>query len=417
MTDSSASLIGTNMSGAQRAALLQELFGPPSSAGGLAAPSINLNFLRVGIAATGAMTTGPAYSYDDNNNQPDPALANFSIQHDQPYIIPTLQQVLQFNPKIEILASPWSPPAWMKTNNSLGNSNASGSLIPVYYGTYAQYIVKFIQAYEQTGIPVDAITPANEPTSGSGGMPYPGMNLPEPNEASFISGYLQPALTAAGLHPKLYGSDLSWDQFSNYASPLASDPGAGPDLTGIAWHCYFGTPSVMTQLQQQAPRLDQIVDECSPEIRSFGTPEFLISSLRNWATVDAIWSVALESNGQPIQPGNACGGCRGIVSIDPTTGAVTFRPDYYQLGQISAFVQPGATRIDSPNFVTYGTNSSDIETISPGLDDVAFLNPDGSKVLIAYNNSSTATSFAVASDGGYYTYTIPSQAMTTFTWR
>jgi glucosylceramidase len=132
--------------------------------------------------------------------------------------------------------------------------------------------------------------------------------------------------------------------------------------------------------------------------------------------VVAIWSVALEPNGDPIQKPNHCGGCLGAVSIDPQTGEATFRPEYYQLGQVSAFVQPGATRIDSPTFVTYSTDSSNIETVSPNLDDVAFLNPDGSKVLVAYNNSAAPISFAVGSDASYYTYTIPSQAMTTFVW-
>jgi glucosylceramidase len=172
----------------------------------------------------------------------------------------------------------------------------------------------------------------------------------------------------------------------------------------------------MSQLAGQAPRLDQIVDECSPEIRSFGTPEFLISTLRNWASVDAIWSIALDPSGNPIQTPNHCGGCRGAVSIDQTTGNVTFRPEYYQLGQVSAFVQPGAARIGSTSFVTDGTDSSNIETVSPYLDDVAFLNPDGSKVLVTYNNSDAPISFATEFDGSYYTYTIPAQAMTTFTW-
>jgi O-glycosyl hydrolase len=368
------------------------------------------------MGASGAMTATPPYTYDDNNNQPDPTLANFSIAHDDAYMIPTLQQALAINPSLQILANPWSPPAWMKSNDSLGNQNASGSLLSADYQPYANYFVKFIQAYQQDGIPIDAITPANEPTSNHGGTPYPGLNLPESAEADFIANYLQPALSAAGLHPKIYGNDLSWDQFSPYASPLTADPAAGPDLNGMAWHCYFGSPTVMSQVQQQAPALDQIVDECSPEIRSFGTPEFLISTLRNWAGVAAIWSIALDPNGQPIQPGNHCGGCRGAVSIDQQTGAVTFRPEYYQLGQVSAFVQPGATRIDSTSFVTYGTNASNIETVSPGLDDVAFSNPDGSKVLVAYNNSTAPISFGVASNGSYYTYTIPPQAMTTFVW-
>lgn len=416
MTDSSAYVIN-GMPPASRAALLEDLFGQPSSAGGLAATPIRLNFLRVGVGATGAMTVGPAYSYDDNPpGGSDPNLANFSIQHDTAYIIPTLQQVLQTNPSLEILANPWSPPAWMKSNDSLGNANASGSLLTQYYATYANYFVKFIQAYAQAGIPIDAITPANEPTSGTGGTNYPGLNFPEPDEAQFIANDLVPALNTADLHPQIYGNDLSWDQYTNYASPLVSDPNAAPDLAGIAWHCYFGSPTVMSQLQQTDPNTDQIVDECSPEIRSFSTAEFLISTLRNWASVVAVWSVALEPNGQPIQTPNSCGGCRGLVSVDPSTGTVTYRTEYYQFGQVSSFVQPGAWRIDSPNFVTYGVNGSNWESISSSLDDVAFLNPDGSKVLVTYNNSSTPISFSVESDGGYFSYTIPADAMTTFVW-
>jgi glucosylceramidase len=416
LTDSSAWLIYNRMSVAQRAALMQELFGPPGSGGGLAAPPIHLNFLRVGVAATGAMTVTPAYSYDDNPpGGTDPTLTYFSIDHDTPYIVPTLQQALQVNPGLQILASPWSPPGWMKSNGTLDNSNNGGGLLASDYDAYAGYLVRFIQAYQSQGIPIGAITPANEPTTST---PYPGLNLPQPNEAQFIAQNLKPALSAANLNPKIYGNDLSWDRFSNYASPLASDPNAGPDLAGIAWHCYFGNPTVMAQLHQANPGQDQIVDECSPEIRpSFGPPEFLISTLRNWASVVAIWSLALDPNGNPIQTPNHCGGCRGAVSIDQTTGAVTFLPEYYQLGQVSAFVQPGATRIDSPNFVTYATNTSNIETISSGLDDVAFLNPDGSKVLIAYNNSTAPVSFAAGSNRTYFTYTIPAQAMTTFVWR
>ncbi|MBV8217899.1 MAG: hypothetical protein JO325_05510 [Solirubrobacterales bacterium] len=415
MTDSSAYVLGA-MPAADRAALIGDLFGQPGSGSGLAAPPIHLNFLRIGIGATGAMTVAPAYSYDDNPpSGTDPSLTDFSIAHDTTYIIPTLQQVLGVNPDLEIEANPWSPPAWMKSNNSLSNANDGGALLSQYFQTYANYFVKFIQAYAQNGIPIDAITPANEPTTAT---PYPGLELTEPEEASFIADDLAPALQNANLHPKIYGNDLSWDQYAGYATPLVADPAAGPDLTGgIAWHCYFGSPTVMSQLEQSDHGLDQIVNECSPELRSFGTPEFLISTLRNWASVVSAWSLALEPNGQPIQTPNGCGGCRGLVSVDPSTGDVTYRAEYYQFGQVSAYVEPGAWRIDSPTFVTYGTNGSNIETISSGLDDVAFLNPDGSKVLVAYNNSTAAITFAVGSDGNYFSYTIPGGALTTFVWR
>lgn len=415
MTDSSAWLIYDQLSPADRLALLQALFGAAGLPNPLGAPPIHLNFLRVAIGASGAMTVGAPYSYDDMPpGRSDPNLAGFSIAHDLAYMLPTLQQALAVNPGLEILASPWSPPGWMKSNDSLDNIGANGRLLSSAHGPLARYIVKFIQAYQSNGVPIDAITPENEPSSGQVSTAYPGMTLPEPDEAQLISHDLRPALRAAGLDTKIFGDDFGWDSM-DYATSLTSGPAAG-DLSGLAWHCYFGSPNVMSQLHQTALGLDQIVDECSPEIRPFGTPEFLISSLRNWASAAAVWSVALDPSGGPIQPGNNCPGCTGPVTIDEQTHKVTFRPVYYQLGQVSAFVQPGAVRIDSQNFGSYAVDSSNFETVAAGLDDVAFLNPDGSKVLVAYNNSGEPISFGVESAGRYFTYKIPARAMTTFQW-
>jgi glucosylceramidase len=416
MTDSSAWLLDYELPADQRLALMQALFGNLGVPNALGVPAIHLNFLRVAIGASGAMTVGTPYSYDDMPpGQTDPSLSGFSVAHDSSYMIPTLQQALAVNPGLEILANPWSPPAWMKTNDALDNLGGNGSLLPSAYGPLARYIVKFIQAYARQGIKIDEITPQNEPSSGGSGTPYPGLTLPEADEDRFIAQYLSPALRAAGLDTKVYANDHNWDQ-QPLADGVATGASAG-DLSGIAWHCYFGAPAAMTAMRQSHPALDQIVDECSPEIRSFGTPEFLISSLRNWARVVSVWSVALDPSGGPIQAANDCSGCRGPVTINEQTQTVAFRPEYYQLGQVSAFVAPGAQRIASTSFVDYGQNASRVETVTPGLDDVAFLNPDGSKVLVAYNNSRAPISFDVASDGRHFTYTIPARAMTTFTWR
>jgi glucosylceramidase len=415
MTDSSAWLIGTQLSPANRLALMQALFGAPGLTNALGVPPIGLNFLRVPIGASGAMTVGAPYTYDDlGPGQTDPSLGLFSIDHDLPYMIPTLQQALAIKPGLEILANPWSPPAWMKSNDALDNAQGNATLLPSAYGPLASYFVKFIQAYEQAGVPIDEITPQNEPSSGDVAVPYPGLTLPEPDEQRLINRYLAPALRSAGLSTKIYGSDLAWDRPA-YAQSLVDGP-AGDNLAGIAWHCYFGAPAAMSDLHQATPAVDQIVDECAPEIRTFGTPEFLISSLRNWARVVSVWSVALDPTGDPIEALNDCPGCRGPVTINEQTHAVSFRPEYYQLGQVSAFVQPGAQRIDSQSLVSYGVNGSDIETVTPGLDDVAFLNPDGSKVLVAYNNSTRPITFAVASNGSYFSYKLPARAMTTFQW-
>ena len=415
MTDSAAWLIYDQLAPADRLAVLQALFGGPGPQNPLGVPAIHLNFVRVAMGASGAMTVGAPYTYDDMpSGGSDPSLSQASIAHDLPYIIPALQQARAINPALEILANPWSPPAWMKTNDSLDNQGGQGALLSSAYGPLAQYFVDFIKAYAGQGVPVDAVTPQNEPRSRGSGTAYPGLTLPESAEEEFISQYLAPALSAAGLDTKIYGNDLSWDSFP-YASALASGS-AADELAGLAWHCYFGSPTVMTQVQQAAPGLDQIVDECSPELRGFGTPEFLISSLRSGASVASVWGLALDPQGGPIQPGNNCPGCTGLLIVDEQAHSVSFRTKYFQLGQVSAFVQPGAWRIGSPSFVAYGLNGSNIETVSPGLDDVAFLNPDGSKVLVAYNTSTAPISFAVRSGGRYFSYTIPPSAMTTFTW-
>ncbi|MBV8218061.1 MAG: hypothetical protein JO325_06335, partial [Solirubrobacterales bacterium] len=341
MTDSSASLIYNDLSPDERLTLIQNLFG---------ASGIHLNFLRVPMGASDFTVSPNPYTYDDvASGQTDPNLAQFSIDHDLAYIIPTLQLVKSVNPGLEILANPWSPPAWMKANDSLANTNDSGTLLTSAYGPLANYFVKLIQAYDTSGVPIDAITPQNEPRTSGSGTAYPGLTLPEPDEASFISEDLAPALAAAHLSTKIYGNDLSWDQLA-YASALTTGPAAN-DLSGIAWHCYFGSPTVMSQLHQSDPGLDQIENECSPELRNFGTPELLISTLRNWASVVALWNVALDPSGGPKEPNNGCPTCTGVVTINESTQTVTYSNEYYQLGQVSAFVQPGATRVDSDSYV------------------------------------------------------------------
>lgn len=405
MTDSSAWLINDELAPAERATLMADLFGPTG---------IDLDLIRVPIGASDFTVDGQPYSYDNEPpGQSDPSLSGFSIGHDEAYIIPALRQALQVDPQATLLASPWSPPTWMKSNQAFDDPNMDGTLLGSAYAPLARYFVKFIQAYASQGIPIAAVTPQNEPWSAVG---YPGMDLTEAAEASFVTQYLRPALSAAGLHTQIFGDDAGWDSLS-YPAALASGPTAH-SLAGIAWHCYFGSPTVMSQLHRAAPALDQIVSECSPESGNFSAAEVVISSLRNWASAVAMWNLALDPSGGPVEPPNSgCHGCTGLVTISEQAHTVAFSRTYYQLGQVSAFVKPGAQRIGSPNFVAYFLTRANTSAVSPGLDDVAFLNPDGSKVLIVYDNSSEQIRFGVEWHGRSLTYAIEPQAMTTFVWR
>ena len=423
MTDTSAWLLRDGLSSAARAAVLGDLF----SVGG-----IHLNFLRVPMGASDFTKDGRPYSYDDlPPGRTDPRLLHFSMVHDEAYIVPALRQVLAINPHVEILADPWSPPAWMKANQSLGNQANRGVLLNSAYAPLARYFVKFIQAYARLGIPIASITPQNEPTNPT---LYPGLDLDSASEAKLITHYLLPTLHGAGLHPTIYGGDVGVDaDAAPYASVIDGERvelqsgrdyvttlvggGAVSALTGIAWHCYFGSPTVMSALHLVARRLDEIVDECSPAITPFSISELVISSMRNWASVVALWNLALDPHHGPVQPPNhGCPSCTGVVTVDEHRHTVSFSPAFFQLGQASAFVQPGAHRIKSEHFVTYSYRGRGTNLATPGLDDVAVLNPDGSKVLMAYNNSHSRARFAVEWRGRSFTYTLAANATVTFVW-
>jgi glucosylceramidase len=405
MTDSSAWLLMTQLSASQRDRVFDSLFGPAG---------IGLNYIRVPMGASDFSANRQPYTYDDvPAGETDPTLANFSIAHDLAYIIPALRKARTLNPSLRLIANPWTPPAWMKTNGRLDNDDHSGQVLPSAYPALAQYFVKFLQAYADDGVDIDAITPQNEPNVPAH---YPGAELDPDGEGDFIYTYLAPALRGAGLNTEIYGNDLSWDKVP-YATLLATSQ-AADDLKGISWHCYRGAPDVMGTFHAQFPGLEQIVSECSPEILGFSTIELLISSLRDYATTVLVWNVALDPDGGPVQPPDrGCPGCRGIVLVSEADGSVQNNMKYYELGQVSKFVQPGAVRIASTSNVTYYDQMHPSRFRStPGVDDVAFVNPDGSKVLVANNTSDYDQRFEVTWHGGAFHYTLPTGSTVTFTW-
>ena len=407
MTDTSAWLIERRASAAGRAALMNELFG----AGGIA-----LNFVRVPMGASDFTHTGTPYTYDDlPPGESDPGLRHFSVAHDQAYVLPALRQALAINHQTEFLASPWTPPAWMKGNDSLGNVGDLGTLRASAYQPWGEYFARFIEAYARAGVPISAVTVQNEP-----GNPtqYPGLNFSAASEGSWIEQDLEPALAAARLHPKIYGGDVGWGPNSNpFVSTSIFGP-AGGALAGISWHCYFGAPGVMNEFRQADPHLDEIVDECSPGgISPTPTSEIVIASLRDWASTVALWNLALDPTGGPVQvPNHGCPACVGLATIAEHGGGVSLTRSYYQLGQASAFVMPGAQRIASTHFVSYVYPHSGVNVVTPGLDDVALRNPDGSLVLVAYDNAAVATRFAIAWRGRTLAYVLAPGAMATFIW-
>jgi glucosylceramidase len=402
MTDTSAWLLYTQLPQSAFTTTMDRLFGPKG---------IHLGFIRLPMGGSDFTAQGYPYTYDDIPiPKADPTLAQFSIGHDRPYIIPALKRALKLNPAAEIIATPWTPPRFMKNNDNFDNTNNNSFLLPSYYGIYADYFVKFLRAYAKEKIPIAAITPQNEPGNGTW---YPGLNMPASTEATFIANYLNPALRQARLSTQVFAYDYHWSYAFPYVGTLLGSP-AGQDLTGIAYHCYAGSPTVMSAMHRVNPSLQQWVTECTTQAR-FATwipSELEIASLRNWASTVDTWNLALDQNGGPVQqPNTACQGCTGLVTVNSQTHQVSFNIGFYELGQLSKFLKPGAVRIYSNHFVQYSPNGP-----GPGLDDVAFRNPDGTEGLLAHNNSNAGARFAVVWHNKSFFYALPAGATATFVW-
>jgi len=391
MTDTSAWLISTKLNASSHTQVMNALFSPTNG--------IGMSWVRVPMGASDFSATAQPYSYDDMPaGQTDPNLNNFSIGHDLAYIIPDLKEAAQLNPSLKLMANPWSPPGWMKANGQMSNINGAGTLLSSSYAPLANYFVKFLQAYAAQGVNVYAITPQNEP--GYSGA-YPNMNFSEANEAAFVANNLGPALAQAGLHPLVLGVDFNTNVLSNFGVPLLNDSNAARYLAGTAWHCYANNLAAMTTIHNSFPTKDVYETECSSGIAPLSAVETFIQSSRNWAKSATMWNIAQDTNNGPVIPGG-CSACTPLITINQSTGAVTYNLDYYAVGHFSKFVLPGAQRIAS--------------TTTSSLSDVAFRNPDGSEVLVVDNTSTSQQSVTTSWHGQSFTDSLPARGIATYTW-
>jgi len=393
VTDASAWLIQTRLNETQRAALLKELFGRDAGLG--------LSFTRISIGASDFSRSH--YSLDDTpDGKPDPDLARFSIEPNRAELLPVLRAARAINPELRIVASPWSPPGWMKTSGSL----VHGRLLPEAQPALAAYLVRFADAFAAEGVPLFALTLQNEPDYDT--PDYPGMRLEAAERARIIGQFLGPMLAKRAGSPLILDWDHNWDKPESPLEVLA-DRQAAPFIDGVAWHCYGGSVASQMPVHDAHPDKNAYLTECSggewdkgwaDSLRWF-TRELIIGSTRGWSRGIVLWNLALDETHGPHAGG--CGDCRGVVTIDSRSGAITRNLEYYVLGHASRFVMPGAHRIESTTGVK-------------GLATVAFQNADGSMALIVLNDAKRQRRFSIHSGGASFDYTLPSGAVATFVW-
>ena len=393
ITDASAWVI-RHMTATQRDALMRELFG--RDAGG-----IGLGFTRLTIGASD-FSRGH-YSLDDPpDGNPDPRLRHFSIAPNLDDVVPVTRQALAINPGLQVMASPWSAPAWMKDSHSL----IKGTLRDDAVDAFARYLVRYVDAYAAQGIPIFALTVQNEPAFEPGD--YPGMRL-EARQRIRVVRALGPLLAQRARPVSILEWDHNWDKPEEPTTVL-SDPQANRYITGVAWHCYGGDVSAQDQVHAAFPDKDAYLTECSggdwEPVKSGGLAgqvrTLIIGTTRHWARGMLFWNLALDEHGGPHAGG--CATCRGLVTVRSGDGMVTRTDDYYALAHASRFVQPGAWRIES-------TATGD------GLDNVAFRNPDGSLVLVAANSATAMREFTVQASGQRFRATLDPGSVATFVWQ
>lgn len=336
---------------------------------GLLSPDrMNLSVSRTSI---GSSDYSPSlYSYNDSD-RPDPLLSKFSIDPDKPFVLPILREALDVNPQMFFFSSPWSPPAWMKPNGTM----LGGAMDNRHFPAYAQYFVKFLEAYRAAGIPVRAVTVQNEVQADQGGL-MPACTWTTELEREFVRDHLGPALHKAG-----FADVAIWMMDHNYdmeerAKKTLGDAGVRAFCNAIAWHGYGGTADAVGRVHDAHPSSEQHFTEFNTFIDA---PQYLSDwtfwgtqigeAMRNHIRDYVMWNIVLDEKGKPNIGPFTCG---GVVMVDSTTHEVTPSGGYWGLGHYSRFVRRGAFCVESKGTVEKLTHA-------------AFRNPDGSIVLVLSN--------------------------------
>lgn len=345
-----------------------------------------------------------SYTYIDEG---DAELKTFSIDHDRQYRLPFTKKAIEAaGGKLTMYASPWSPPAFMKTNN---NMLRGGKLKPEFFQPWANYYVKYIEAYEDEGIPIWGLTIQNEPMAV---QRWESCIYTAEEERDFLKNYLGPTLKKAGMGDKnIIVWDHNRDLLFQRASVILNDPEAAKYVWGTGFHWYEdwkdGIPMFhnVRNVKEVFPDKHLIFTEgCNEgydmekidEVRlaeRYGRS--MINDFNNGVVAWTDWNILLDETGGPNHVGNLC---FAPVHGDTKTGTLTFTNSYYYIGHFSKYVRPGAKRICSVS------NSNAL--LSTG-----FINEDESVVLITMNQGKEPLDYSITANGLRATASIPAHAI------
>lgn len=384
-TDASCFLL-SGMQPDARQRFLTETFSPTQ---------MNLNMGRATIGASDY--SRDVYNYDDVPG--DVELKHFSIAHDEAYILPMLREMRRLNPELFLLATPWSPPGWMKTYGSM----LGGWMTNKYLAPYARYFSLYLDAYRKAGVPINAVTAQNElETDQSGSMPA--TYWPPELESDFIRDHLGPLLRKRDDKTQIWLLDHNYNLWKRVKWQM-QDSELRKYVSGVAWHGYVGTPDQMSRLHETEPELPFYWTEGGPDISD---PKYALdwtrwgttfsAAINNWCRCLITWNLMLDERGAPNIGPFSCG---GLVTLR-SNGALQYSGQYWALRHFSQHVQRGATRI--------GTHSDASE-----LSHIAFQNVDGSVALVL-TNTGDERPLRLAYGASQTQVLLDQNSITTLTW-
>ena len=384
-TDASCFLL-SEMQPSARQVFLEDTFSPGK---------MNLSVGRTSIGASDY--SRDLYNYDDVPD--DLEMKHFSIAHDEAYILPMLREMRRLNPELFLLATPWSPPGWMKTYGSM----LGGWMTNRYLAPYATYFEHFLEAYRKAGVPINAVTSQNELETDQGGSMPATYWTPEV-ESDFIRDHLGPLLKKKGDKTEIWLLDHNYNLWKRVRWQM-QDPALRRYVAGVAWHGYLGTPDMMSRLHETLPDLPFYWTEGGPD---YNDPKYsydwtrwggiFSSAIRNWCRCILTWNLMLDEHGMPNIGPFSCG---GLVTLRAGT-TLEYSGQYWALRHFSQHVRRGAVRIAS---------HSDASELSH----VAFQNPDRSSVLIL-TNTGDARTVKLTQDRWQADLPVPANAMVTAVW-
>lgn len=411
LTDSSCANLN-QMSAPQRNLVMTSLFDTKNG--------IGLNYLRQPCGVTDYAVDW--HTYDDMpEGQTDMNLEHFSIDCDREYILPYIKQALSLNSDIKVISSVWSPPLWMKTKyewtttpedgnlNTPATESNTAMLKRDCYDVFANYLVKYIQAYVAEGIPITSIVPQNEPTGRHG---IPAAYYTADRMSELINNHIAPAFKNSGINTEIW----SWD--FNFFEDDAFDftGGAINNIQGIAMHYPSNDCRLITSLKYAFDRPVYLTETGSGSGDSFENLTDNVCSIIDWLQAGASavirWNLTLDEYGGPSdsrnphirKSPNKYGG--GLIGFNTSTNTVTNLADYYAMGHFSKFIKRGA----------YIIHSDDMSLTDEFISNVSAVNPDGSIVTVMANQSPRPREVILVFGDTKIEYKIPGTSVVTFVW-